>query len=89
MLQNLEILDADKFENCFSELNYPYKMFAQRKTRHEVDLKKTEANLLLAHRLEKVDYITSFKYKTRKNFEPATGQTQYYEVISCKVKAIY
>lgn len=89
MLQNLEILDADKFENCFSELNYPYKLFAQRKTRHEVDLKKTEANLLLAHRLEKVDYITSFKYKTRKNFEPATGQTQYYEVISCKVKAIY
>lgn len=88
LLENLDILNANKFEVCFSELNQPYSEFAKRKFRHEVDLNKTASNLLLANRLKNVGYITSFYFKGRKEFDPVKSQTIYFEVISCRVKAV-
>lgn len=88
MLANLDILDADKFELCFSELDNPYKELSKRGYRHEVYLDNTNANLLLAKRLQEVSYITSFEYKNRTKWDSKKKPIEV-KVICCRVKAMF
>ena len=86
ILNNLDILDADKFEECFSELDEPYQEFSERKYRHEVYLENTASNLRLAQRLQEVSYITSYQYKDRIELDAKKKPIEV-RVICCRVKA--
>jgi len=88
MLDNLDILDADKFEFCFSELDNPYNELSERNYRHEVYLDNTDANLLLAQRLQEVSYITSYEYKNRTKWDSEKKPIEV-RVICCRVKAMF
>ncbi|MBR3592847.1 MAG: hypothetical protein IKL46_08345 [Clostridia bacterium] len=88
MLENLNILDADKFEKCFSELDDPYNEFSKRGYRHEVYLDNTNENLLLAKRLQEVSYITSYEYKNRTKGDSNKKAIEV-RVICCRVKAMF
>lgn len=87
LLDNLDILDADKFEKVFSDLEEPYIKFADRKWRHEVHLYDTEANLRLVKRLEKINYVTGFNYKEKMRLDSEQNKVVPYKVIACRVKA--
>lgn len=58
---NFERLDADDLENCFADLGDVYTGFANRSSRHEVELDSTKENLRLAEHLRNIGYITSYE----------------------------
>ena len=63
MLRYMDILDADGFEMCFSEIGGIYAHLADRSRRHEETLELTPQHSRLARRLESVGYISSQKIK--------------------------
>ncbi len=88
MLNNLDNIDADMFETCFSEVDGIYSSFANRKYRHEVMLEYTDDNLKLAQRLKAVNYITSFQEKQKTEYDPVQSVEKEVKYIYCRVKAI-
>lgn len=64
MLSHLDLLDADSFENCFTQLDGQYSDLSDRSRRHEVSLLENKENWELVHRLKHVEYITSFEKKS-------------------------
>lgn len=88
LMNNLDIIDADMFEACFTELDDPYSKFSDRKFRHDVILEYTDANLKLAQRLKTINYITSFQEKEKTEYDPVQSMEKQLKVISCRVKAV-
>lgn len=88
MLAYLDLLDADKFETCFTELSRWYSNFTDRSRRHDVELDNTDENQRLAERLKEVDYITSYSIKNKIDFDPVTETEKRKAVLVCKVKTI-
>ena len=85
MLSNLELLNAEKFEFCFSELGEEYKELSDRSRRHEVGLSDNHKNWSLVQRLKDVGYITSFQQKTYKDInKPKSNKT--ISKIVCRIK---
>lgn len=86
MFDNLSILNANKFEFCFSELSQWYSGFCDRSRKHDVELSNTEDNRRLAERLKTVSYITSYVVKEKETFDFVTETKVKKDVLSCKVK---
>lgn len=75
MMRYLDILEADDFEQCFSDLGGEYSCFVDRsKKRNVVTPDTTESRKLMAE-LQRVDYITSWKESEKK------GKTSESELI--------
>lgn len=88
MLEHLDLLNADKFEICFSELGGQYAELSDRSRRHEVSLTDSQDNLKLVHRLDETEYITSFQMKSIKEFDPVKSGDKIINKIVCRIKAI-
>ena len=86
MFDNLDTLDAYKFNACFSELGGCYTELIDRSKRHDVELKPTDDNLKLAKRLKEVQYISSYEKRTKEKFNPALGTNDLYKVIIFRIK---
>lgn len=59
MLNNLNLLDVDDFENCFSVLEEFYKDLSDRSRRHSVDLGYSLELEKLAEHLDKIGYTSN------------------------------
>lgn len=67
LLQNMNNLELEDFENCFEDMSKPYCEFSENLgTAKEVKLAINDDNLKLAKRLKSVKYITSFKEQGNK-----------------------
>lgn len=88
MLDHLDLLNADKFENCFSALGGQYTDLSDRSRRHEVSLTDCNENWRLVQRLSDVDYITSFQKKSSKEFDPVKSDDKIISRIVCRIKAV-
>lgn len=67
LLQNMNNLELEDFENCFEDMIKPYCEFSENLgTAKEVKLSINDDNLKLAKRLKSVKYITSFKEQGNK-----------------------
>lgn len=88
MMNNLDNIDAQTFETCFSEIEGIYSDFSDRKYRHDVMLEYTDDNLKLAQRLKDINYITSFQEKERTEYDPVLSGDKQVKHIHCRVKAI-
>lgn len=86
MFDNLDKLDANTFNVCFSELGGRYRGFIDRSKRHDVEFKCTDKNLQLAERLKQVQYITSYAEKTIEVFNPTLGTNESNKVIIFRIK---
>lgn len=86
MLEHLDLLNADKFESCFSELGGQYTELADRSRRHEVSLTDTQENWKLVQKLNDVEYITSFQKKSSKEFDPVKSDDKIISRIVCRIK---
>lgn len=87
MISCLDLLDANRFESCFSDLSQWYSGFTDRSRRHDVEIDNTIENNKLAKRLKEVDYITSHNPKNKLDFDPVTGIRKEGTVLLCRVKA--
>ena len=81
MLSHLDLLDANSFENCFTQLDGQYAGLSDRSRRHEVSLIENKENLELVQRLKDVDYITSFEKKSVNE----SGKVKTTKII-CRIK---
>lgn len=88
MLDHLDLLNADKFENCFFALGGQYTDLSDRSRRHEVSLTDCNENWRLVQRLSDVDYITSFQKKSSKEFDPVKSDDKIISRIVCRIKAV-
>lgn len=88
MSDHLDLLNADKFENCFSELGGQYVELSDRSRRHEVSLTDCSENWRLAQRLSDIGYITSFQKKPSKKFDPIKSDDKIISKIVCRIKAV-
>ena len=88
MLDHLDLLNADKFENCFSALGGQYTDLSDRSRRHEVSLTDCNENWRLVQRLSDVDYITSFQKKSSKKFDPVKSDDIIIPKIVCRIKVV-
>ena len=67
LLQNMDNLELQDFEDCFGDMSKPYCEFSENLgTAKEVKLSINDDNLKLAKRLKSVEYITSFKEQGNK-----------------------
>lgn len=83
-LEYFELLDTKDFEKYFFELGEKYVGFVDRSHRYRVDLLMNEKNLKLADYLEKIGYITSYKFFDKKKRETDKN----IKVIRCTIKKI-
>lgn len=88
MLDNVDLLNADKFKTCFSELGGQYTNLSNRSRRHQVFLTDTSENLKLAQRLNDIGYITSFQKKENKEFDSVKSDDKIMYRIVCRIKPI-
>ena len=88
MLEHLDLLNADKFEICFSELGGKYTELSDRSRRHNVSLTDSQDNLKLIYRLDETEYITSFQMKSIKEFDPVKSEDKTINKIICRIKAV-
>lgn len=88
MLDHLDLLNADKFESCFSELGGQYTELSDRSRRHEVSLTDCNENWRLVQRLSDVDYLTSFQKKSSKVYDPVKSDDKIISRIVCRIKAV-
>ena len=88
MLDYMELLNADKFQNCFAELDGEYKALSDRSRRHNVRLDNTSDNLKLAERLKEVTYITSYRIESTKTKYSDKLDKKTIEKIVCVIKAV-
>jgi hypothetical protein len=88
LLEHLDLLDADAFHSCFTDLGKWYSNFLDRSKKHVVELGDTPENQKLAERLSEVGYITSYDFKKKKEYDFATETDKYKTYISCRIKAI-
>lgn len=87
MIGHLNILKAEDFEVCFSELGTEYQELADRSRRHNVLIPKSEEHRSLAKRLQQVDYITSYDDKeTMREFDHVLRKSAERPAILCRVK---
>ena len=66
MMRYLEILEADDFEQYFSDLGGEYSCFVDRSKKRSVVTPDTTESRKLMDRLQRVDYITSWKESEKK-----------------------
>lgn len=67
LLQNMDNLELQDFEDCFGDMSKPYCEFSENLgTAKEVKLSINDDNMKLAKRLKSVEYITSFKEQGNK-----------------------
>lgn len=76
----LDILGAKEFEKYLPDLDNPYCNLERREKRHEELIANNDKNLALAKRLEKIQYITSYKVEPPSIF-------YFGGAIRCRVKA--
>lgn len=88
MLKCLSILEADDFENCFSELSQWYSGFCDRSKKHSVELPNNEESQRLAKRLQEVLYITSYKLQEKEFYDSVTETKKKKSTFVCWIKAI-
>lgn len=88
MFKCLSVLDATKFEHCFSDLSKRYPKFSDRTKKHNVELANTEGNRELVERLKAVSYITSFTEQKKEAYDSVTGTGELKSIISCWIKAV-
>lgn len=88
MLDYMELLNADKFQNCFAELDGEYKALSDRSRRHNVRLDNNSDNLKLAERLKEVTYITSYRIESTKTKYSDKLDKKTIEKIVCVIKAV-
>ena len=84
----LDLLDADRFEKCFSEIGGHYSELADRSRRHTVSLDDSLNNSKLAERLREIGYITSFERKERDDYSFDNDHSDSHWVIACRVRAV-
>ena len=88
MMMCLDLLDADRFEKCFSEIGGHYSELADRSRRHTVSLDDNLNNSKLAERLREIGYITSFERKERDDYSFDNDHSDSHWVIACRVRAV-
>lgn len=87
MFDNIEIINADDIEHCFTELGgEKYSKLADRTKRHEVEIEKSIQNEKLAKYLKKIEYITSYEIKSNNNFNEPQGVNNKVEFIKLRIK---
>ena len=86
MMMCLDLLDADRFEKCFSEIGGQYLDLADRSRRHTVNLDDNLNNSKLAQRLREIGYITSFERKERDDYSDDKNNVSS-SIIVCRVRA--
>jgi hypothetical protein len=81
LMQYAELLDADDFEVCFSEIGGVFAPLADRSKRHDVPLEFCDRYILLADRLQVVDYITSYRIQEASKKNRLQRQQERQEII--------
>ena len=82
LINNIELFDADNLQHYFSDLNGEYQQLANRSSRHEVDLIKSNNNLSLVEYLKKIEYITSYSIIDKHDHDIDN------KVIKCRIKRV-
>lgn len=82
LINNIELFDADNLQHYFSNLNGEYQQLANRSSRHEVDLIKSNNNLSLVEYLKKIEYITSYSIIDKHDHDIDN------KVIKCRIKRV-
>lgn len=85
-IENLELLNIDDLEQCFSDLGDKYSNFKRSPYRHEAELLESEESLKLARHLRKVEYITSYEPIDRERYDTRLHRTQTVKVIKYRIK---
>lgn len=85
-IENLELLNIDDLEQCFSDLGDKYSNFKRSPYRHEAELLESEESLKLARHLRKVEYITSYEPIDRARYDTRSHRTQTVKVIKYRIK---
>ena len=88
MMMCLDLLDADRLENCFSEIGGHYSELADRSRRHTVNLDDNLNNSKLVKRLQEVGYISSSDRREREDYFD-NDHSDLHRVIACRVRAAY
>lgn len=88
MMMCLDMLDANTFEKCFSEIGGHYSELADRSRRHTVNLDDNLNNSKLAQRLREIGYITSFERKERDDYSFDNDHSDSHWGIACRVRAV-
>ncbi|WP_455617034.1 YobI family P-loop NTPase [Eisenbergiella sp.] len=88
ILNYMELLDADAMHYCFAELRGEYSNFSDRSRQHIVEITSTLDNQKLVEYLKKIDYITSYRLKEKKEYDVVTESEKVETVITCRIKAI-
>lgn len=83
---NLELLNSNDLEKYFADLGEKYKGFADRVSRHQVELEESRENIRFAEYLKKVKYITSYEIVERDRFDVVSGTHKKRKVIKCRIK---
>lgn len=88
MLNHLDVLKAEDFEECFSTLGTPYQELTDRSRRHNAMIPDSMEHRKLAKRLQQVDYITSYDDTgCIKEYDFALSKVVEQRAILCRVKA--
>ena len=87
MRSYLHLIDANIFEQLFSELDGDFNAFTRREFRHDKNLDYSEDNIELAKRLKTVEYITSYEIKEKEVFNKETRKVVKVKYILCRIKA--
>lgn len=87
MRSYLHLIDANIFEQLFSELDGDFNAFTRRGFRHDENLGYSEDNVELAKRLKTVEYITSYEVKERDVFSKEERKVIKVKYIVCRIKA--
>ena len=81
---NADILEDDDFQNCFDDMDEPYRGFSDR-SKHKVRIPKTDASIRIVQRLCEVGYLTSFEDES---ISPSRRNEGDPVEIACWVKAV-
>ena len=81
---NADILEDDDFQNCFDDMDEPYRGFSDR-SKHKVRIPKTDASIRIVQRLCEVGYLTSFEDGS---ISPSRRNEGDPVEIACWVKAV-
>ncbi len=83
MVQHLDVLGKDDFEEYLIELGNPYQKLKRSASRHEEFIPDTQDNRALVDRLTRVQYLTSYEFEK----QPVLDPRKEIAVIRCRVKA--
>ncbi len=83
MVQHLDVLNRDDFEEYLIELGKPYQKLKRSASRHEEFIPDTPNNRSLVNRLKRVQYLTSYEFEK----QPVLDARKEIDVIRCRIKA--